>query len=72
MRMNVLEIEAILSICLYRRCFTFVITFGYDTLITISYFVLIQLFYVGYFLTMHHALGLHVHVMSKCSEMQLR
>ena len=41
--MDVFEIEAILSICLYQIFFTFVISFGCDTLMTISSFVLIQL-----------------------------
>ena len=43
MIMNVFEIEAILSICLYQRFFNFVISFECDTLITKSFFVLIQL-----------------------------
>ena len=41
--MNVFKIEAVLSICLYQRLFTFVTSFGCDTLITIQPFVLIQL-----------------------------
>ena len=38
MRMDVFEIEAILSICLYQRFFTIVVFFGSDTLITKSHF----------------------------------
>ena len=34
MEMNVFEIEAMLSICLYQRFLTFVILFGCETLIT--------------------------------------
>ena len=38
MRMNVFEIAAMLSVCLYQRFFNFVISFDCDTLITKSYF----------------------------------
>ena len=43
MIIKVFEIEAMLSICLYERFLTFVISFGCDTLITKLYFVLTQL-----------------------------
>ena len=37
-RVNVFEIEAILSVCRYDKFLNFVISFGCDTLITKSYF----------------------------------
>ena len=39
MKMNVFEIEAMLSIHLYQRFFIFVISFDYDTVITKSSFL---------------------------------
>ena len=42
MKMNIFEIEAMLSICLYQLFLTFVISFDCDTLITKSHFVLIS------------------------------
>ena len=47
--MNDFEIEAMLSIRLYQRCFIFVISPDYDTVITKSFFVL-MLDSEGYFL----------------------
>ena len=49
MKMNDLEIEAMLSIRLYQRFFIFVISPDYDTVITKSVFVL-MLDSEGYFL----------------------
>ena len=51
MKMNVFEIEAILSTRLYQRFFIFVISPDYDTVITKLFFVLI-LDSEGYFLIM--------------------
>ena len=52
MKMSDFEIEAMLSIRLYQRCFIFVISPDYDTVVTKSFFVLVR-DSEGYFLTIN-------------------